>query len=274
MFSFAFIFGSLVLATFIPVYLALYLVPALGVRVRYLAALAVGLTFWFFFDTMGDAGSLGENNSVYPPYAFGGLPHFALIGAFVAGFVVLAAFDQRAVPGSGAKPGRNALFLIPAVVALVMGVHSLGEGWGAVSAVASAPVTTSDLQALIQAFGTLPAIASYPFHKLLEATIVAALYTIYVKGSEGKPRWWEVPLLGVLFAGPAAIGAAFGYFYSLDTTYFFAFGVTAAFYAMLRLIEPLAVPESAARAPAHYGPKVVILMAVGMLLLYGAALLH
>ncbi|MDG6909467.1 MAG: hypothetical protein JRN08_03775 [Nitrososphaerota archaeon] len=275
MISFAVIVGSLALATFVPVYASLYLLPALKVRERYLAAFGVGLAFWFFYDTMGEAASLGENRSLYPFYLFGGFPHLMLIGAFVAGVAVLAFFDQASVPVPGRTPSRNAAFLIPAAVALVMGVHGLGEGWSAVSAVASAPSTGSYLQTLIQAFVTFPALVSYPIHKFLEAGIVAILYAVYLKGGPGSGRWWEVPLLGLLFAGPSAVGAALGYFYSFDTTYLFAFGVTAALYATVRLVEPIGSGvEGKGRVPAHYGPEVFGFLALGILLLYFAALLH
>lgn len=275
MISFAFIVSSLTLTTFIPVYAALYLVSALRLRPRYLAAFGVGLVFWYFYDTLAEAASLGVNNALYPTYLFGGIPHLALIGAFVAGVVFIAAVDHVSVPATGPAPGRKALFLIPAVVALVMGVHGLGEGWGAVSAVSSSPTAGSDLQGLVQAFGTFPALASYPIHKFLEASIVAIIYTVYLKGEGADAAWWEVPLLGILFAGPSAIGAALGYYYSFDTTYFFAFGVTAALYAMVRMVEPIArSPRDASVAPAHYGFRVLLAIGLGMLVLYTAALLH
>jgi hypothetical protein len=273
--AFSFIIPGLAVATFVPAYAALYLLPALRVRARYLAALGVGLAFWFFYDTMGDAASLGENNSVYPPYLFGGVPHVALILSFVAGVGALAFFDRSAVPAPGVRPGRGALFLIPAGVALVMGVHGLGEGWDAASAVSSAPATGNDLQALIQAFGTFPALVSYPIHKFFEASIVGAVYAVYLSGTQSKAGWWEIPLLGVLFAGPSAVGASLGYFYSFDTTYFFAFGVTAALYAVLRLAGALSQDfESRGRVPDYLGPRILLAMAAGMLLLYAAALLH
>ncbi|MDE1857924.1 MAG: hypothetical protein KGI26_02490 [Thaumarchaeota archaeon] len=275
MISFAFIVGSLALATFIPTFVSLYLVSALRPRPRYLAAFGVGLTFWYFYDTLAEAASLGVNNALYPVYLFGGIPHLVLIGAFVAGVAFIAAVDHVSVPAAGPAPGRRALFLIPAVVALVMGVHGLGEGWGAVSAVSSSPTAGSDFQGLVQAFGTFPALASYPVHKFLEASMVAIIYTVYLKGEGTDAGWWEVPLLGLLFAGPSAIGAAFGYYYSLDTTYFFAFGVTAALYAMVRMMEPIArSPRDASVAPAHYGFKVFFAIGLGMLVLYAAALLH
>ena len=277
MFAFSFIYTSFILATFIPVYAALYIVNALRrTQLRYLVATGIGITFWFFYDTMGDANSLAENNGLYPPSLFGGAYHFVLIGSFVAGILALAAFDWKAVPGEGSAPGRRALFLIPAGVALVMGIHGLGEGWDALSAVAAAPSASSDLQALIPAFGTLPALLSYPLHKILEACIFGVLYVAYVPRTEtSKGRWWEIPLLGLLFAGPTAVGGAFGYFISFDTTYFFAFGVTSALYAALRLAESAGNSrQEGGRVPAHYGPKVVLALGLGMLLLYFAALLH
>ncbi|MDE1852955.1 MAG: hypothetical protein KGI38_04300 [Thaumarchaeota archaeon] len=279
MIAFWFIFPSIVLATFIPAYFALYLVPRLKfIHVRYLAAVGVGLSFWYFFDTIGDATSLGENNSVYPPYLFGGLPHFALIGAFVLGVATLATFDHFAVPMPGPPgPGRSSLFLISLAVALVMGIHGLGEGWDAVSVVSSGPpVSATGLQALIEAFGTFPAVLSYPLHKFLEASIVAVLYTAYVSRAAGdRCRWWEVPLLGFLFAGPSAVGAALGYFASFDTTYFFAFGAAGALYSVLRLVERTSPNFKLGEGtPSHYGWALFAALTAGFFLLYFAALLH
>ena len=272
----AFIVPGIALAALVPTYVALYLASWLKrLDLRYLAAGALGLTFWFFFDTMGDAASLEESYGVYPPYLFGGLSHFALLGAFVAGVAVLAAFDHYAVRGPSEGKKTGALFLIPLAVALVMGVHSLGEGWEAVSPVSSGPpVSAVGLQALIDAFGTLPAVISYPLHKFCEASIVGVLYAAYVSRMGGG-RWWQIPLLGLLFAGPAVVGATAGYLVSFDTTYLFAFGVTSAFYAAMRLVGPMnpgfkAGPD----APRPLGWGIFLAFAVGFFLLYFAALLH
>lgn len=279
MIAFSFIIPGIALATLVPAYAALYLVAGLKpLRVRYLAAAGVGLSFWYFFDTMGDAASLAENNSLYPPYLFGGLPHFALIGAFVAGVAVLAVFDHYAVPMRPAGAARGSLFLIPLAVALVMGVHGLGEGWDAVAPVSSGPLSaTGGLQALTEAFGTFPALVSYPVHKFLEACIIGAVYSAYVSQTGGPVRapWWHIPLLGLLYAGPSVVGAALGYFASFDTTYFFAFGVTASIYAALRLVEPIAPGfEVGGDAPSYFGTTTFVALAAGFLLLYTAALLH
>ena len=279
MIPFWFIFPAVALATFIPAYLALFVVSKLRfVQLKYLAAAGVGLAFWFFFDAMGDAGSLGENNSIYPAYLFGGLPHLVLIGSFVAGLAALAVFDSLAVPGPGSSRRASPSFLlIPVAVALVMGIHGLGEGWDAVSGVSSGPATTlTGLPALIQAYGTFPAVVSYPIHKFLEASIVGIVYAAFSLRPRGwNGHWWEVGLLGLCFAGPSAVGAALGYFFSLDTTYFFAFGGAAALYAALRLGEGLAKSSTSDEwTPAPFGVKVFVAMGVGLLLLYGAALLH
>jgi hypothetical protein len=279
------IFGGILVATFVPAYLALYLVPRLGAsNIKYIAAAGIGLTFWFFFDTMGDATALGENNGLYPLSLFGGLPHLGLIFAFILGLAALATFDHIAMPtpsppqGEGTGRSTAVYFIIPAAIALVMGIHGLGEGWDASSAVVAAPVNSSDpLTALLQAFGTYAAVASYPMHKFLEASIIASAYACYVALTGGvvKTKWWHVPLLGLLFAGPSVTGAGLGYFFTVDTSYFYAFGVTSALYAAVRLAAPLVSDfKVGVNAPSYLGPKVFAAMGLGFFLLYTAALLH
>ena len=273
---------SIALAALVPAFAALYLVPSLkSIKIRYLAAAGIGLTLWFFLDTMGDAAYLDAYCcSLYPPFLFGGVGHFLLIIAFVLGISALAVFDRLAVPNdSGSAPaGKGSLFLIPAAVAFVMGIHSLGEGWVAVSPVSSGPVSSTGLlAALVSAFGTFPALVSYPIHKFLEASIIGVLYTAYVSrtGGTANSKWWQIPLLGLLFAGPAVLGAAAGYYLSFNTSYFFAFGVTSAFYALLRLMEPVAPGFKAGQnGPSRLGTGIFVAMAVGFFLLYTAALLH
>jgi len=233
---------------------------------------------------MGDAVSLDVNNGLYPFDLFGGLPHVGLILAFVLGVTALAVFDHIAVPGPNSQQRAigaswySMTFVIPAGIALVMGIHGLGEGWDASSAVAAAPVNSSDvLTALTQAFGTYAAVASYPMHKFLEASIIGAVYACYVTMSGGavKAKWWHMPLLGLLFAGPSVVGAGLGYFFTLDTSYFYAFGVTSALYAAVRLAGPLGSDfKVGVNAPSYLGPKVIYSIALGFFLLYTAALLH
>lgn len=283
MISFSLIFWGILFATLVPAYLALYLLPFLkGVPLRYLAAAGFGLTMWFYFDIMGDAASLDENYGFYPTFLFGGVSHLLLILTFIAGVATLAVLDRLATrpPAEKGAPGVawRSLFLIPAAVAFVMGIHGLGEGWDASSAVAAAPITTaSPVGALVQAFGSLSAVVSYPIHKFLEASIIGVVYVAYVvrSGVGATRRYWHIPVLGLLFGGPSVIGAALGYFYSFDTTFFYAFGVTSSLYALMRLVGPMGpATDFEGRGPARFGWRVYVSVGVGFFLLYAAALLH
>ena len=286
MIPFPYLFIGILGATLIPEYIALYLVSNLkAVGVKYLSAAGVGLTFWFFYDTIGGADSLQVNNSVYPTYLFNGLSHFGVIAAFIGGLAALAIFDHFATPSpdpsQGGSTGVNVsrrLFLKPVALAVVMGMHSLGEGWDAASAVAGATVSNSSIiGSLTQAFGTLPAVISYPLHKFFEASIIGVAYVAFVSASGGVvgTRWWDIPLLGLLFAAPSVIGVAFGYYVGLDTEYFYSFGVVSAFYAAFRLVES-ARPgfKIGVNAPANFGWKMFLAMGLGFFMLYAAALLH
>ncbi len=252
------------------------------VRTGYIVAAGIGLTFWFWTDTMGDSAYLNVDESIYPLSSFGGFEHVAIISLFLAGIAVLAIFDHFAVSKSSStriapqismkdySPSR--LFIIPVAVALVMGIHGLGEGWD-FGSVASLPAATN----LITTFGNLPSVISYPIHKLLEAGIIASMYTCYVARAKEtvKRYWWQIPLLGLLFGGPSVLGTAIGYFVAFDTTYFYAFGVTSAIYAVIRLAEALSPKFQSGENPAmRLGGKVFLALAIGFLLLYGAALLH
>ena len=277
-------YGTTILAilvgTLLPAYLALYLVPRLKpVQTALIAAAGVGLSFWFFFDTMGDAAQLDVNSAIYPFAAFGGVTHFAVIIAFLGGIAALAIIDSYAVPNSKFEDGQiptsggrsKTLIFIPIAVAGVMGIHGLGEGWDFASA-ASASSTAN----LIQAFGGWNAVISYPLHKFFEASIIAAVYTCYVGRTELAQRArWHLPVLGLLFGLTSVIGSSLGYYISLDTTYFYAFGVTAAFYAVIRLAEAMGNKFAIGiNAPTYLGRSKFLALAVGFFLLYTAALFH
>jgi hypothetical protein len=280
--SFGISFFGILGATLIPAYIALYLIPNLRtVPIRYIAATGIGLTLWFWTDTMGDAAYLQVNESVYPLSSFGGIAHAVIMAVFLGGISVLAILDHFAVPKSfstGTAPQdisksySNRLFIIPVAVALVMGIHGLGEGWD-FGSVASSPGVTD----LVSTFGNIAALISYPIHKLLEAGIIASAYACYVArvNLPIRKNWWQIPLLGILFGGPSVIGATLGYFVSFDTTYFYAFGVTAAIYAVLRLVQALGSDfQIGTNAPIRFGGKIFLALAFGFFLLYGAALLH
>jgi hypothetical protein len=289
MLSFAITVLVFFVGTLIPAYVALYLITNLNfLKTRTIAAVGIGLTFWFFFDTMGDAADLSVNQTIYPLYLFGGWAHVAVIVAFLGGITALAIFDYIAVqsensyvqPIRDSKVNTKLLFLIPAGTAIVMGIHGLGEGW-------DFGTTATAVNSLLTAFapsgpGVYNPLISYPIHKFLEASIIGAIYTVYIKRSSIAPKAaWHIPVLGILFGMTSVIGTIFGYYtaayttFSLDTTYFYAFGVTAAFYAAIRLAEALDPKfKTGENAPIYLGGKIFLALGVGFFLLYFAALLH
>lgn len=275
MISFSIAIFSIAGATLIPTYLALYLISNLKLPTRYLGALGLGLVIWFFFDTFNDAIQLDVNQAFT-----GGIDHLAHVLAFWAGIATLAIFDYFIVrkPNSPTITGSTSpdiviknLVLIPIAIAFVMGIHSLGEGWEFGGAASFAHTQT-----LANAFGNILALASYPMHKFLESTIIASTYAIYVKRSQAPKRSWHLPLIGLLFGGTSIIGTALGYYNTwVDTSYFFAFGVTSAFYAILRLSESIGLNfKLVDNAPGYLGWKVFLPLMIGFFLLYFAALFH
>ena len=261
-------------ATLVPVYIALYLVTNLrAIPTRYLAAAGAGLVFWFFFDTLGNAAQLDVNQSFT-----GGSSHVGVVIAFVAGISVLGLFDHFAVPrptedvkASASANGSNSktLFLIPLGVAVVMGIHGFAEGWDFGSAAAVVSGNT-----LTEAFGGLSPLVSYPIHKFLEASIIAIVYLAFVVRGNTTAKW-HLPVLGLLFGLTPVIGASIGYYVSQDTTFFYAFGVTAALYSALRLVEAIQPQFKIGNGnPSYLGGKIFVALVIGFFLLYGAAMLH
>ena len=271
---------AIIAGTLIPAYLALFIIPRLKpIQTAILAAAGVGLTFWFFFDTMGDAAQLDVNYAIYPFSSFNGATHFAVIAAFLGGIVALAIIDHYAVPNSKFEDGQvsistgksKTLVLVPIGVAAVMGIHGMGEGWDFASA-ASAATTGS----LVTAFGGWNAVISYPLHKFFESSIIAIVYTCYIGRTElAQKAKWHLPVLGLFFGLTSVIGTSLGYYISLDTTYFYAFGVTTAFYAAIRLSQALSDKFAiGVNAPSYLGGRKFFALAVGFMLLYIAALFH
>jgi hypothetical protein len=213
-----------------------------------------------------------------------------VIFAFILGIAALAVFDYlavgsptsyEAVPTTSQVSAKGvfsgfvtgALFFVPVAVAAVMGIHGLGEGWD----FAGVAVGVSGSTDIVTAFGGWNPVVSYPLHKFFEASIISIVYTIYVqRNSIAKKAAWQLPVLGLLFGLTSVIGSMIGYFVPLDTTFFYAFGVTSGFYAAIRLAGPLIANTkgTAGTLPSYLGAKTFVFLAIGFFLLYFAALLH
>lgn len=278
--NYAFTIGGIAAATLIPAYIALYFICNLKfVPLKYIAALGFGLTFWFFIDTINDAALLDVNSSVASLSDFGGWTHVGLIFVSILGLTALALFDHYALQGAIRSSYSNSkfLFLIPVAIAAVMGIHSLGEGWDFGGTAVSVTTNSVSFSSLAGAFGGVLSLISYPLHKFLEASIVATVYSCYVfrAKTSSKDARWQILVLGLLFGGPSIIGSSLGYFIAFDTTYFYAFGATAALYAALRLVGPMSSSfDPLSKASMYFDWKLFAAIGFGFFLLYSAALLH
>ena len=86
MIEFGVSFIEFILATFIPIYVGMFFLVALSnatqVHTRYLSAYALGLLFWFFFDTLNDAVQLDVNQGYSLDFN-----HIGLVMLFIVGFL-------------------------------------------------------------------------------------------------------------------------------------------------------------------------------------------
>jgi hypothetical protein len=260
-----------VIATFIPLYLGMTFAVILQVKlkldVRYLSAFALGLMFWFFFDTLNDAVQLGVNEGFSFPFT-----HIALLFVFIFGFLVIALpsthyLSKKTQTGSAYLPALIAAI----IVALGMGFHGVGEGleFGGLSAGTQAAT-------VLDAIGGYSGGASYVIHKFLEAIIVTAVF-LGISSSDNaslKDRFSKIAVLGLAFGLPSAIGEVLGYFVEVNSAYFFALGGGAALAVALLIVIPVFRP--AGDRELRYPQWVWMMLAVllGFLCLYGAALFH
>ena len=118
MLGFAETFGATIFSFVIPAAAGLLIisVAARFLTAKYLAAFALGLYFWFFSDTIGDANLLGANEGFS-----GGIFHLALWVAFGIGLTLMLTLDRDLfTPGpDGMKFG----FAIPLLVAVAVGIR-------------------------------------------------------------------------------------------------------------------------------------------------------
>jgi hypothetical protein len=253
-------------ATLIPAFLGLLIIVLAGsfLKAKYLAAFAIGVFLWFFVDTIGGAAGLDVNSGFN-----GGGGQIALSGLFVIGLLFFFAFDRkRNILSPQLAIGKYGL-AIPWLVAAAVGIHGLGEGaaFGGTTALTS---STS----LLDAFGGYSGGVAYILHKALEPMMIGACYCVYAnerpKGLAARLK--DLLLLSVTFVIPSLLGAATGYYLTYDSSFFYALGTGTSIYALIRLAGPLYdnTQPTSSKEPI----KLAILIALGLLVIYFAALFH
>jgi hypothetical protein len=277
--------GAILVGTFLPIYVALLLIHMTGKMRRkprkdYVGALGLGIALFFFVDITLDSTELGVNSGFS-----GGLVQGGLLISFVVGALLLISAESFVIKRRQVTPnisGNGILFLIPAFVAISIGIHGTGEG----SSFAFIASTTSSTDILTAFGGTYPLI-SYVIHKFLEAIIVGSAYFVYVisdggllsKGPQNVQSYskiQEILILGFLMGLPSALGVLAGYYAPIDPIYFYAFASGATIYTIAKLAEPSLNrnwnTSEYALSPNRFGTMLIVV--IGFILLYVAALFH
>ena len=246
--------------------LAIISFAARFLNAKYLAAFAIGLYFWFFSDTIGDANLLGANEGFS-----GGIFHVALWVCFGVGLLLMLTLDKDMF--SPGPEGMKLGFAIPVLVAIAIGIHGFGEG-----AALSATAVTTPSTSLVDAFGGLAAVAAFVLHKALEPMMVGAAYWIYAKdhAKDLNGRIKDLSVLTLAFTLPGIIGGATAYYFvqaypSADFTYVFALGLGTSLYAAFRLARGMFEGQ---RTSSMDSTKMAVMVLLGFTCLYLAALLH
>jgi hypothetical protein len=271
MIPFGLSFVEFVLSTFIPIYAGMFLVGAVRTarfESRYLSAFALGLLFWFFLDTLNDAIQLGVNDG----YDFN-FQHTGLLLMFIFGFLVIAlpagmGLSKKAQMTQSTTAGP---FLTALLVALGMGFHGIGEGleFGGLSAGTTA--TT-----ILDAIGGVGGGIAYVLHKLLEASLVMIVFIALTESGRFSfhGEWKHVALLGLAFGVPSALGDVVGYFVEINSAYLFALGGGAALVVALLAVRPIWGDGWKGDLTYWQYVKIVLMVLLGFLCLYGAAMFH
>jgi hypothetical protein len=152
-----------------------------------------------------------------------------------------------------------------------MGFHGIGEGleFGGLSAGTTA--TT-----ILDAIGGVGGGIAYVLHKLLEASLVMIVFVALVEGERLSFRveWKRIVLLGLAFGIPSALGDVVGYFVEVNSAYLFALGAGAALVVALFAVRPIWGDGWKGELTYAQYVKMVLMVLIGFLCLYGAAMLH
>jgi hypothetical protein len=258
-------------ATLIPAFVGLFVIALAGnfVKGKYLASFALGIFLWFFVDTIGGAGGLDVVDAFSASLAQVGTVGLFLVGALL----FFLADHNRNIFSPNLAIGKYGLD-IPLLVAASIGIHGLAEG-AAFGALASQPTSTSLLGAIAgPTGGGVNAVVAYLLHKGLEPMMIGACYCVYAREQSRKVlgRLEDLVLLTAVFVVPSLVGAASGYYLNYNVSYFYALGTGTSVYALIRLAGPLFdnTQPTSSKDPI----KMALLIALGLLVIYFAALFH
>jgi len=260
--------GAGVLATFVPLYVGLFVPRVLTMGRRgpraaaFLAAASAGIIFWFFVDVMLEAAQLDVNQGFRATDYTRAASHIVLALLFAAGLSALFFLDLRFRPkrpeGQVESPGTGIplklTFAIATMAALGIGLHALGEG---VDIGSSLPNSANILDAI---GGLLPGVA-YVLHKLLEGFVVG-VFAVLAGSISGR----KLGILGLVSGAPTIIGFFVGLPSVLDAAYFFAMGAAGAVYIEIKLLPFFA------RTRFEYASVIPLLL--GFYSIYVAGLFH
>jgi len=274
MIEFSVSFIDFILATFVSIYVGMFLLIFLSettkVDSRYLSAYALGLLFWFFFDTLNDAVQLDVNQGFNFDFN-----HVGLVALFVIGFLMFSLagglLSTRRENSSARKQENSSAFTLTVLVALAMGCHGIGEGieFGGLSAGTQA-------SNVLDAIGGISGGIAYGLHKLLESTIVIVVFIALARASRVsfRKQLWQTVIIAFTFGIPSAVGEVTGYFIPIDSSWFYALGAGAALFVVLQVIRPIFAPNRDGEVTYSQWIGISMAMIVGFLLLYSAALFH
>ena len=249
-------------ALLLPTFLSLLIIAGLARRVsaKYIAAYAVGIYLWFFSDTIGDSAYLGVNSGFN-----GGVEQVALVLLFVFGVLLVFSLDRTAFSSGGSVDGMA--FSVPVLLALAVGIHGFGEAAAFSGIAAQTPGTD-----MLGAFGGLSPAVAFIIHKALESIMVGAAYWVYSRNhaKTNGALFRDILILVIAFALPGLVGAATNYYLLYDSTFAFALGLGTSTYAVVMLAKPLFGDP----VRGWGSTKIALLMVLGFLSLYLAALFH
>ena len=269
MIEFGVAFIEFVLATFAPIFAGMFLLVGISeatkIDIRYLSAYALGLLFWFFFDTLNDAVQLGVNQG----YSFD-LGHIGLVLLFSIGFLLFALLGGRLSSKYEDASNRNLPLILAILVAVGMGIHGVGEGIEFGGLAAGTQATS-----ILDAIGGIGGGIAYVLHKLLESTIVIVVFIALARtsGFPFRKQLWQTLMIGLVFGVPSMVGEIAGYSVPINSTWFYAMGAGAALFVVLEVIKPIFANRESEVSYLQW-IRISVAMLLGFLLLYAAALFH